>query len=70
MVRGAFHALRSQSKAHTAKVLDPAAGAGGFLLIAFRPIVAEAWREDEEEKQPDTNKLRKILYSQIRGFDN
>lgn len=69
MVRGAFHALRSQSKAHTATVLDPAAGAGVFLLIAFRQIVAEVWRNDKKKRQPDTEKLRKILYSQITGFD-
>lgn len=41
MLRGAMHALRSEGKAHTAKVLDPAAGAGVFLVSTFRQLVAE-----------------------------
>lgn len=67
MVRGAFHALRRDGVAHTAKVLDPAAGAGVFLLTAFRQLVAERWRHDD--KRPDTETLREILYGQITGFD-
>ncbi len=67
MVRGAFHALRRDGLAHKAKILDPAAGAGVFLLTAFRQLVAERWRHDAE--QPDTNTLREILREQITGFD-
>lgn len=67
MVRGAFHALYAEGKAHSAKVLDPAAGAGVFLLTAFRQLVAERWRHDG--RRPDTDTLREILYDQIAGFD-
>lgn len=67
MVRGAFHALRRDGRAHEAHVLDPAVGAGVFLLTAFRQLVAERWRHDGV--RPDTQTLRAILYDQIAGFD-
>lgn len=67
MVRGSFHALRRQGQSHLAKILDPAAGAGVFLLTGFRELVAERWRHDG--KRPDTRILREILYKQITGFD-
>lgn len=67
LVRGAFHALRTEGRAHEAKVLDPAVGAGVFLLAAFRQLVAERWRHDG--KRPNTRTLRNILYRQIAGFD-
>lgn len=67
MVRGAFHALRRDGRAHDARILDPAAGAGVFLLTAFRHLVAERWRHDNA--RPDTKTLRKILYGQVAGFD-
>jgi hypothetical protein len=67
MVRGSFHALRRENESHRAKVLDPAAGAGVFLLTAFRQLIAERWRHDGE--RPDTRILREILYKQITGFD-
>lgn len=67
MVRGAFHAMRRDGVAHNARILDPAAGAGVFLLTAFRQLVAERWRHDQ--KRPGTRTLREILYNQITGFD-
>jgi len=67
MVRGSFHALRRKGNAHKAKILDPSAGAGVFLLTCFRQLVAERWRHDG--KQPNTKTLRKILNEQITGFD-
>jgi hypothetical protein len=67
MVRAAFQAIQDNGKAHLAKVLDPAAGAGVFLLTAFRQIVAERWRHDR--RRPNTKVLRSILYRQIVGFD-
>ncbi len=67
MVSGSFHALRRARNAHAAKVLDPAAGAGVFLISAFRHLVAERWQHDK--KRPDTQTLRDILYEQIHGFD-
>ena len=67
MVRGAFHALRREGRAHEARVLDAAAGAGVFLITAFRELVSERWRHDHV--RPDTQTLRDILYGQITGFD-
>jgi type I restriction-modification system DNA methylase subunit len=67
MVRGAFLALRRDGAAHQAKVLDPAAGAGVFLVSVFRQLVVERWLHDA--KRPDTHTLRDILYGQIVGFD-
>lgn len=67
MVRGAFHALRRDETAHQARVLDPATGAGVFLIAAFRQIVRERWMHDGS--RPDTSALRHILYHQIVGFD-
>lgn len=67
MLRGALHALRDQRRAHEAKVLDPAAGAGVFLICAFRHLVEERWKATGT--RPDTHTLRDILYGQIAGFD-
>jgi len=67
MVDGAFHALRRAGSAHEARILDPAAGAGVFLITAFRQLVAERWRHDGVP--PNTETLREILYQQIVGFD-
>lgn len=67
MVKGSFLALRRQGTAHTAKVLDPSAGAGIFLVSSFVQLVIERWHHDG--KQPDTQILRDILYNQIAGFD-
>ena len=67
MVRAAFGALAREGETHGVKVLDPSAGAGVFLLTAFRQLVAERWRSDGS--RPDTKILREILYGQITGFD-
>ncbi len=67
MVRAAFRALRRRGTAKSARVLDPAVGAGIFLLTAFRELVAERWAADE--RRPDTDVLRRILYDQLVGFD-
>ncbi len=67
MVRGAFVPLVEEGRAVGARVLDPATGAGVFLLTAFQRIVAERWRKDGV--RPGTQTLRKILYEQITGFD-
>jgi N-6 DNA Methylase len=67
MVQASFAALRRSGFAHTAKVLDPAAGAGVFLITAFRQLVAENWIHDKV--RPNTEKLRTILNDQITGFD-
>lgn len=67
MVRASFRALERNGAVRQAKVLDPAAGAGVFLLTAFRELVAGRWRADG--KRPETKVLRSILYSQVRGLD-
>lgn len=67
LVRASFRALERQEVTHQARVLDPAAGAGVFLLTAFRELVAERWRI--EGQRPDTSALRSILDGQIVGFD-
>jgi hypothetical protein len=67
MVRASFHALKRQGTSNKARILDPAAGAGVFLLVALRELVAERWRTDGE--RPNTQVLRSILYNQIVGFD-
>ena len=67
MVRASFRALRREGVAKSARVLDPAAGGGMFLLTAFRELVAERWRADGV--RPDTKVLRRILYNQLVGFD-
>ncbi len=63
---GAFSALQS-APPHAAKVLDPAVGGGVFLVLAFRRLVAERWREDEV--RPTRAVIRKILKTQLTGFD-
>ena len=67
MVRAAFRALGRRGSAKSARVLDPAVGAGIFLLTAFRELVAERWAADGQ--RPDTDVLRGILYDQLVGFD-
>ena len=67
MVRASFRALRREGVAKSARVLDPAAGGGMFLLTAFRELVAERWRAEGD--RPDTKVLRRILYDQLVGFD-
>jgi hypothetical protein len=67
MVSAAFRRLNAEDASASAKILDPAAGAGVFLLTAFRELVAARWRRDGH--RPDTATLRDILYNQIRGFD-
>ena len=67
MIRASFSALQRQHAGKSAKVLDPAVGAGMFLLTTFRELVAENWRVNK--RRPDTDELRRILYEQIVGFD-
>lgn len=50
-----------------AKVLDPACGAGIFLVLTLRRLVKERWQHDQQA--PNAATIRQILYDQIRGFD-
>lgn len=67
LVRASFRALERSGSSAEARILDPAAGAGVFLLTAFRELVAARWRADG--KRPNTERLRQILYDQVTGFD-
>lgn len=62
----AFNGIPSKSR-HAVKLLDPAVGAGIFLVIAFRRLVAETWEKDRE--RPNFRTIRRILREQIFGFD-
>lgn len=48
-------------------ILDPSAGAGVFLVLSLRKLVAERWKANN--CQPQTSEIREILNNQIRGFD-
>ncbi|MHB9027484.1 MAG: HsdM family class I SAM-dependent methyltransferase [Candidatus Latescibacterota bacterium] len=52
---------------HRARVLDPACGAGVFLVLAFRRLYRERWHAMDE--RPDTNAIREILENQLAGFE-
>jgi methylase of polypeptide subunit release factors len=49
------------------RVLDPACGAGIFLVLAFRRIYAERWATTGS--RPDTRAIRDILEKQLAGFE-
>ena len=67
LVRGAFAPLVASGQAAQARLLDPAAGAGVFLLAGFQRLAMERWRS--KGTRPDTQELRAILYGQITGLD-
>jgi type I restriction-modification system DNA methylase subunit len=60
-------ALAGVKDPEDALVLDPACGAGIFLVLAFRQLVRLHWKK--EGQRPDKNIINRILYKQIRGFD-
>lgn len=64
LVDEAFESLKDPVHA---KVLDPACGAGIFLVLALRRLVKERWQHDQQA--PNAATIRQILYDQVRGFD-
>ncbi|MGI9229487.1 MAG: N-6 DNA methylase, partial [Gammaproteobacteria bacterium] len=66
MIDQCFSAIPEEHR-HSAKVLDPACGAGVFVALAFRRLVKETWIKDG--KRPDAGTIRRIMYSQITGLD-
>jgi hypothetical protein len=60
-------ALFELPRAHRARILDPAVGAGVFLVAALRALVAARWEVDG--RRPGTAMIREILYRQLVGFD-
>jgi hypothetical protein len=61
-------ALEELPKGGRPRVLDPAAGAGVFLVTALRKLVEREWREKGE--RPKRRRIREILNGQLVGFDN
>lgn len=49
------------------RVLDPATGAGVFLVTAFRKLVEREWQETGA--RPTRQRVREILHHQLTGFD-
>ena len=66
MVDQAFHGL-TICEPEDARVLDPAAGAGVFLVLCFRKLVKAFWKR--HKRPPNTGEIRNILNKQIRGLD-
>ena len=64
LVDEAFSGLDNKADAI---VLDPACGAGVFLVLAFRRLVQEHWKK--YGNRPDTRAIQRILYKQLRGFE-
>ncbi|RII27138.1 MAG: hypothetical protein CXR31_07750 [Geobacter sp.] len=64
LVDDAFEGVANKKDAH---VLDPSCGAGIFLVLAFRKLVAARWAHDG--KRPNTKVIQDILYKQLCGFD-
>ncbi|MCK7546255.1 SAM-dependent methyltransferase [Marinobacter bryozoorum] len=64
MVEEAFHAHPEGS---SAKLLDPACGAGVFLVAGLRKLVELRFRETGE--RPSRQQIRDVLHEQLVGFD-
>lgn len=60
-------ALASLEGVERPKVLDPAAGAGVFLVALFRALVAREWTR--RGRRPSRKAIRRILNEQLTGFD-
>lgn len=65
MVEQAFAAMPGDKT--KARLLDPASGAGIFLVLGFRRLFREHF--EATGKRPDKDTIQKILYHQVRGFD-
>jgi hypothetical protein len=66
LVDGVFSATPSAQR-YSARVLDPAVGAGVFLVLAFRRLVAEHWLHFGS--RPLRAEIRQILAEQLCGLD-
>lgn len=64
LVEEAFEGLENRVDA---RILDPACGAGVFLVLAFRRLYTENWRASGT--RPNTKVIRNILEKQLCGFD-
>lgn len=66
VVDGSFETLSMEQRAD-AKVLDAAAGAGVFLVLAFRRLVGELWIR--QRSRPNRQQIRQLLKTQLCGMD-
>jgi len=66
LVEGAFSAIDAGER-HMARVLDPAVGAGIFLVLSLRRLVQENWKA--AGIQPNRTEIRNILNKQLCGLD-
>ena len=66
VVDGTFTALPEEQRAG-AKVLDAAAGAGVFLVLALRRLVGELWVR--QQHRPNRKQIRHLLNTQLCGMD-
>jgi hypothetical protein len=64
LVDEAFAGLENAAEA---VILDPACGAGVFLVLAFRQLVRKYW--EKNGSRPDKRAIQRILYKQLRGFE-
>lgn len=64
LVEEAFAGLRNPEEA---VILDPACGAGMFLVLSFRQLIRKHW--EKTGIRPDTRTIQRILYRQLRGFE-
>lgn len=64
IVREAIGAMSDPWRAH---VLDPSAGAGVFLVAAYRRLVEATWEHDG--RRPDRATVRAILLEQLVGME-
>ena len=67
-------ALAGLESPHEARILDPACGAGVFLVLALRELVRLRWQHDQQHpgakaKRPGKQVIQSILHRQICGFD-
>jgi hypothetical protein len=67
-------ALGGLESPHEARILDPACGAGVFLVLALRELVRLRWQHDqqhlgEKARRPGKQVIQSILHRQICGFD-
>lgn len=66
MVEQAFQGIKT-CDLDAARILDPAAGAGVFLVLCLRRLAQERWKATR--RPPNTDEIRRMLNNQIRGFD-
>lgn len=66
VIEGAFSAVKSVPP-HDVRVLAPSVGAGVFLVLALRRLVAEHWLH--KGVRPTRQMIRRLLANQLSGFD-